>query len=48
MTGVDTSIEAIEQYMAGIFSQIKSRAEQFLHAFYTPIYKDPVKALFSL
>ena len=46
MTGVDTSLEAIEQYMEGIFSQIKARAEQFLHAFYTPIYKDPLKVLY--
>ena len=27
MTGVDTSLDAIETYMEGIFSQIRSRAE---------------------
>lgn len=48
MTGVDTSIDAIEQYIEGILAQIRARAEQFLHAFYTPIYKDPLKILAQL
>ena len=42
IAGVDTSIEAVEQYIEGIFSQIRIRGRQFMNAFYTPIYKNPL------
>ncbi|CDW82922.1 iq calmodulin-binding motif family protein [Stylonychia lemnae] len=46
--GIDTSIESIEQYINEIFSQITVRREQFLQAFITPIYKNPLEILANL
>lgn len=31
--------------MEGIFAQIRIRAKQFMNAFYTPIYKNPLNVL---
>ena len=45
MAGVDTSLDAVDQYVEGIFAQIRSRAKQFMNAFYTPIYKNPMTVL---
>lgn len=46
--GIDTTIESIEQYVNEIFSQITVRREQFLQAFITPIYKNPLEILQNL
>ncbi len=46
--GIETSDEAIEQYIDEIFSQITLRREQFLQAFITPIYKNPLEILSNL
>jgi hypothetical protein len=43
--GIDTSEQAIEQYVEEIFEQIRPRKEQFLQAFITPIYKSPLDQL---
>jgi hypothetical protein len=43
--GIDTSEAAIEQYIEEIFQQIRPRKEQFLQAFITPIYKNPLDVL---
>ena len=48
VAGVDTSIDAVEQYIEGIFSQIRLRGKQFMNAFYTPIYKNPLIVLSNL
>ena len=45
VAGVDTSLDAVEQYVEGIFAQIRTRAPQFMNAFYTPIYKNPLVVL---
>jgi hypothetical protein len=46
--GIDTSENAIEQYIEEIFEQIRPRKEQFLQAFITPIYKNPLEVLSQL
>lgn len=46
--GIDTSEAAIEQYIEEIFQQIRPRKEQFLQAFITPIYKNPLDVLTHL
>ena len=48
VAGVDTSLEAVEQYIEGIFAQIRIRGKQFMNAFYTPIYKNPLIVLSNL
>ena len=45
IAGVDTSLEAVDQYVEGIFAQIRIRAKQFMNAFYTPIYRNPINVL---
>ena len=35
----------MESYIEDIFAQIRERAPQFLNAFLTPIYKDPLEHL---
>ena len=45
IAGVDTSLEAVDQYVEGIFTQIRVRAKQFMNAFYTPIYRNPMTTL---
>ena len=45
IAGVDTSLEAVDQYVEGIFAQIRVRAKQFMNAFYTPIYRNPMAVL---
>jgi hypothetical protein len=46
--GIDTSEQAINQYIEEIFEQIRPRKEQFLQAFITPIYKNPLDTLEKL
>jgi hypothetical protein len=46
--GIDTSEQAIDQYIEEIFEQIRPRKEQFLQAFITPIYKNPLDVLEKL
>ena len=48
IAGVDTSVEAVEQYIEGIFAQIRTRGKQFMSAFYTPIFKNPLVVLSNL
>ena len=48
IAGVDTSIEDVEQYIEGIFAQIRVRGKQFMSAFYTPIFKNPLVILNNL
>jgi hypothetical protein len=45
MFGIDTSETAIEQYIEEIFEQIRPRKDQFLQAFITPIFKNPLEVL---
>ncbi len=48
MFGIDTSETAIEQYIEEIFEQIRPRKDQFLQAFITPIFKNPLEVLSQL
>lgn len=45
IAGIDTSLETVDSYIEDIFAQIRDRAPQFLNAFLTPIYKDPLEQL---
>lgn len=45
IAGIDTSLETVDSYVEDIFTQIRERAPQFLNAFLTPIYKDPLEQL---
>ena len=45
IAGIDTSIDTVESYIEDIFTQIRERGPQFLNAFLTPIYKDPLEHL---
>ena len=45
IAGIDTSLETVESYIEDIFAQIRERGPQFLNAFLTPIYKDPMEQL---
>lgn len=45
IAGIDTSIETVDSYIEDIFAQIRERGPQFLNAFLTPIYKDPLEQL---
>ena len=38
-------METVESYIEDIFVQIRERAPQFLNAFLTPIYKDPMEQI---
>ena len=42
IAGIDTSIDTVESYIEDIFSQIRQRGPQFLNAFLTPIYREPL------
>jgi hypothetical protein len=46
--GINTTDECIETYIDDIFTQILLRKEQFLQAFLTPIYKNPLEILGNL
>jgi hypothetical protein len=46
--GIDTSLQCISEYIDEILSQIKVRRDQFLQAFATPIYKNPLEVLSNL
>jgi hypothetical protein len=46
--GIDTSNEAVMAYVNCVFDKIKSNSDQFLHAFLTPVYVDPLRELESL
>ena len=48
IAGVDTSLEAVQTYIDGIFAQIRVRGRQFMNAFYTPIYRNPVTVLHKI
>ena len=43
IAGIDTSIETVDSYVEDIFHQIRERGPQFLNAFLTPIYRDPLE-----
>ena len=43
IAGIDTSLETVESYVEDIFAQIRERAPQFLNAFLTPIFKEPLE-----
>jgi RecB family endonuclease NucS len=45
VAGIDTSIQAVMQYVESLLAQIKSQGDDFLQAFLTPIFRDPLKIL---
>lgn len=45
IAGIDTSLETVDSYIEDILSQIRDRAPQFLNAFLTPIFRDPLEQL---
>jgi len=45
VAGIDTSLQAVEAYIDSVFRQIRLREEEFLHAFLTPVYRDPLHIL---
>ena len=45
VAGIDTSLTAVQQYVESLMSQIRAQGDDFLQAFLTPIYKEPLKVL---
>ena len=43
--GIDTSEQAIDEYIEEIFTQIRARSSDFMNAFSTPILRDPLDML---
>ncbi len=48
VAGIDTSLQAVQSYIEQVFRQIKVREEEFLHAFYTPVYRDQLYILAAI
>ena len=45
IAGIDTGLDTVDSYVEDIFTQIRQRGPQFLNAFLTPIFKDPIDQL---